>query len=265
MSPESESRVGIVMGVLALVSTAWMPAHAQTLTVAVPLQLYETASLSVQPFPDELPWSHPDESVATINGAGIAFDASGGSTTPTGGLQMGNQFPIRASTSYATPHLPIANQEVQGCMKGAEVDGIIAEYVSSGLEEPQCEDLKNSGGSEYFSFEQFLPTDYRTPPGHEHGWAWLRQTLLDGLDYTYEGYKSAMSLNSGYQMTLNSGYRCPEKNAAIYNSALKSRHMFGDAVDVRATPAQQKAIIDVTNALYHLQHKTYIHLDWHPR
>ena len=201
MSPESESRVGIVMGVLALVSSAWIPGYAQALTAEAPLQLHE------------------------------------------------------AHTSHATPYSPIANEEAQGCMKGTEVDGIVAEYVSSGLEEPQCGDLVNGGGSENFPFEQFTPTDSRTPPGHEHEWAWLRRTLLEGLEYTYKRYKA--------EMRLNSGYRCPTKNAAVGGKS-KSRHMFGDAVDVRATPAQQEAIIQVTNATFYLRYSTYIHLDWRP-
>ena len=75
-------------------------------------------------------------------------------------------------------------------------------------------------------------------------------------NHTYKRYKS--------EMRLNSGYRCPIKNAAVGGKS-KSRHMFGDAVDVVATPMQQEAIIGVTNARYHLQYKTYIHLDWRPR
>ena len=88
MSPESEPRVGIVMSVLALVSTVWMPGYAQTLTVEVPRHLYETPA------------------------------------------------------SYVAPYSRIAYEEAQGCMKGTEVDDIVAEYVSDGLEEPHLQALQ---------------------------------------------------------------------------------------------------------------------------
>ena len=51
---------------------------------------------------------------------------------------------------------------------------------------PSCEDLLNDGGSTNFAFDELnRMSDHHT---HHHEWAWIRPSLLDGLEITRKGY-----------------------------------------------------------------------------
>jgi hypothetical protein len=87
---------------------------------------------------------------------------------------------------------------------------------------PACADFTNGRQSLYFSFSELNTGDY--------AWALLRDPLISsagsghGLDLFREAF--------GGPRIINSAYRNPLRNAAV-GGAVGSRHMYGDAADVR--------------------------------
>lgn len=108
-----------------------------------------------------------------------------------------------------------------GC--GAVLDSIIKEYDTYGVSlNPKCLDFTQDRHSVSFSFAELNTGDY--------AWALLRAPLVAtaasgyGLDKLRQAY--------GGPRVINSAYRNPPHNASI-GGATQSRHMYGDAADLR--------------------------------
>lgn len=106
---------------------------------------------------------------------------------------------------------------------GDQRDTIIAEYVRYGVNvHPSCGSFTRSAHTVHFTFGELNTGDY--------SWALLRAPFLAGassgygLDRWREEY--------GGPRTANSAYRNPSHNARV-GGASQSRHMFGDAADLR--------------------------------
>ena len=117
---------------------------------------------------------------------------------------------------------------VAGC--GDERDQMIAEYAAYGVSlSPTCSSFTQTAHSVYFTFAEL--NVYNTYP-----WAIIRPPLTVaasagyGLDRWRQSYGSARNTNSVY--------RAPAHNAAVGGSS-NSRHMFGDAVDLRNQSGSQ--------------------------
>lgn len=123
-------------------------------------------------------------------------------------------------------------------------DALIEEYRSTGVLDsgetivpwgtdfvPRCKDATQTASSANFTFAELnTPSPSRTP---DHGWALIRRPLVAavspvgpqlGLD--------AWVLQFGASRVINSGFRAPIQNM-LAGGAIASRHMFGDAVDLR--------------------------------
>jgi hypothetical protein len=104
---------------------------------------------------------------------------------------------------------------------GDERDKIIDEYVKSGPNfVPGCNEFSQGTHTEHFSFKELNTGDY--------AWAILRTELLSGVEL--------IRTNFGGSLIINSAYRNPAHNDAI-SGAVDSRHVHGDAVDIRADQA----------------------------
>lgn len=108
-----------------------------------------------------------------------------------------------------------------GC--GAEVDSIIAEYDATAVNlTPKCRDFTQKRHSFYFSFAEINTGDF--------AWGLIRAPLIDS-SLTYIGLDAWRNSYGGSRI-INSAYRNPVHNASI-GGATSSRHMFGDATDLR--------------------------------
>ncbi len=111
---------------------------------------------------------------------------------------------------------------------GDERDDMIFEYYVYtyywGSWRPTCDDFASGGGTGHFSWSE-LNGGFST--GNPHfPWGHIKPTLELGLELTRFMY------NRG-GIIINSGYRCPHGNHAV-NGVTQSRHMYGDAVDMRS-------------------------------
>jgi hypothetical protein len=104
---------------------------------------------------------------------------------------------------------------------------------------PFCEDFSQTRSSAYFAFAELNWGDY--------SWALIRQPLIIGATAGYGLDKWRQ--NYGLPMTVNSAYRNPAHNAATPGSAQNSRHMFGDAVDIRVPSQTVTEWQDIEDAL----------------
>lgn len=108
-----------------------------------------------------------------------------------------------------------------GC--GDERDQIIAEYFTYGVNfVPVCVNFTQTAHSVYFTFSELNTGDYT--------WALVRQplTISQSSGYGLDDWRA----NYGSSRIVNSAYRNPARNYAV-GGAANSRHMFGDAVDLR--------------------------------
>lgn len=107
---------------------------------------------------------------------------------------------------------------------GDERDVIIQEYATynAGII-PFCHAFTSAGGTQNFSWSELnQATDNTHQP-----WAILHDILWAGLENTRSNYN-----RGGIRIT--SGYRCPHINVGIPGSAQRSRHMYGDAADMKS-------------------------------
>jgi hypothetical protein len=128
--------------------------------------------------------------------------------------------PNRAPAKAATAESPPAPQGP--C--GDERDAIIQGYRDLGVGlELRCSDFTRTRHTEYFAFSDLNGKG-------QFGWALLRDPLLAGKDKGYGLDK----LREAYGETrrINSAYRDPVHNKQ-QGGARRSRHMFGDAADLR--------------------------------
>lgn len=104
---------------------------------------------------------------------------------------------------------------------------MIAEYAEWGVAwTPVCEDFMAFGGTPHFSWNE-LNGGFQEGNPHPP-WGHVRQGLKDGLEDT-----RALYARGG--IVISSGYRCPHGNEAAGSQFLQtSRHMFGDAADMKS-------------------------------
>ena len=127
---------------------------------------------------------------------------------------------------------------------------------------PARSEFINEGGSTYFDLSEGA-----CRCGHHSYHLW---SIMDKLDEVREAF--------GYPMSPNSGYRCPIHNANE-GGAKKSRHMYGDAADIRVKDFNKDGVInrddwDMLSTAARSQNPGYIepygltgkwvHMDWGP-
>lgn len=111
---------------------------------------------------------------------------------------------------------------------GDERDALIKEYADKKVNlKPYCQNFTQSAGSSNYSFSDFNTGDY--------GWALVRNPLTvatgDGLNSWVTAIGSAKPINSSF--------RNPARNAKV-GGAAQSRHMYGDAVDLKNETRTEK-------------------------
>jgi hypothetical protein len=135
-----------------------------------------------------------------------------------------------SANAYDTGNLP-SNQlsssftvtAVAGC--GDQRDQMIAEYVTFGVNlAPTCSSFTQSAHSVHFSFAELNASN-------PYSWAIIRfpLTVAESSGFGLDRWRANAG---GTPRFVNSAYRAPAHNAAI-GGASQSRHMFGDAVDLR--------------------------------
>ena len=86
----------------------------------------------------------------------------------------------------------------------------------------------------------------------------MDENVIDQLD--------AMREECGFPFIINSGYRCPEHNAAVSKTGLNGPHTTGKAVDIRVTSGRQRWMIMYSALIRGLTRfgiaKTFVHIDW---
>lgn len=108
-----------------------------------------------------------------------------------------------------------------GC--GETLDGLIREFDNYSVPlNPKCRDFTQTRYSFYFGFSELNTGGY--------SWLLIRQPLIDS-SLAYIGI-DALRHAYGAARTINSAYRDPIRNASV-GGATRSRHMFGDAADLR--------------------------------
>jgi hypothetical protein len=118
----------------------------------------------------------------------------------------------------------------QGCGTGmndqrSQIQGEYLYYwafAGLGNLDPKCSEFTQSARSQYFSFSELNTGDY--------SWALIRQPLV--ISQTSGYGLDRWRVEYGGPRTINSAYRNPVHNDRI-GGATNSRHMFGDAVDLR--------------------------------
>jgi hypothetical protein len=120
-----------------------------------------------------------------------------------------------------------------GCGDGR--DQMALEYLTYDvLLRPKCTDFVDSGHSNYFSFADLNVACPSQAPA-KYSWALVRSPLLEGIDPWVESYKAIITSKYGRPYKpriINSAYRVPSQNKAC-GGAPNSRHMYGDAADMR--------------------------------
>jgi hypothetical protein len=105
-----------------------------------------------------------------------------------------------------------------------ERDQLIGEYSKYRIAyQPSCADFTQTRHSTHFTFANLNVNAV-------YHWALIKQPLTTSADYPYVGL-DAWYENYGSGQ-INSAYRSPAHNAAVGGVA-QSRHMYGDAVDMR--------------------------------
>jgi hypothetical protein len=147
---------------------------------------------------------------------------------------------------------------------GDERDAIIKEYVDKSVNlTPACADFTKSGRSEFFTFKELTVNE-------PHGWALLRQPLVVAKEKGYGLDKWRQEY--GASRITNSVFRSPIKNGAV-GGAPQSRHMYGDAADLRnetgrddeydaMVTAAQNAKADYIEPISGPCKKACVHADW---
>lgn len=101
-------------------------------------------------------------------------------------------------------------------------DDLIRVYQASG-QTFRCDDFTRSRANEFFSFEQLKGQGTCE-------WALIREPLIVGFQ---QGYGLGLLRRVyGAERRINSAYRDPERNRDV-GGAPRSRHLFGDAADIR--------------------------------
>ena len=103
-------------------------------------------------------------------------------------------------------------------------DTIRREYVTHMVNlRPICANFTQNRHSTYFTFNELNTGNF--------AWALIRDPLI--IDHNNNNYGlDEWRVAYGIAMTVNSAYRNPARNAAV-GGARNSRHMYGDAADIR--------------------------------
>ena len=142
-----------------------------------------------------------------------------------------------------------------------EKDMLRQQYIDmSKAKIPDRSEFKDSGKSKHFSL-----SEGSCNCGHH---TWHLWSIMDKLDDVREEF--------GLAMGVNSGYRCPQRNAATKGSAKESQHMYGKAADIGVRDFNEDKKIDRKDwdklelvARKHTdwiekfeQTGTWVHMDW---
>jgi hypothetical protein len=147
------------------------------------------------------------------------------------------------------------------------LDGIMQSYHDSyyytGAEFPECHEFNQATRTVYFTHADLSQ-------GNGTTWAWLKTALViaPGNGYGADEWRTQY----GGPRNASSGYRTPVHNHELSGSARDSRHMHGDALDLRNDSGTQAEWDAMVNAAQ-LAHADYIepltqsglahvHADW---
>lgn len=127
-------------------------------------------------------------------------------------FQFANHYPVS---------IHLGSTYVQSC--GNPRDAIVAEYSQYGVSlTAACADFTQTRHGQYFTFGELNTGDY--------GWALIRDPLVIAQNSGYGLDRWRAEYGSG--RVCNSCYRNPVHNANV-GGAAQSRHMYGDAADLR--------------------------------
>lgn len=192
-------------------------------------------------------WSSSNPATADPGNSGLVLCGLPGSATITADALVDIQIPVPDGPPLIDGEQPYrcdfaqipvqasAGITVTGC--GDERDQIKHEYVLFGVNlSPACADFTQSRHSVFFSFNEINTGDF--------SWALVRSPLIAAAasGYGLDAWRTAY----GGPRIINSAYRNPVHNAAI-GGAPQSRHMFGDAADLRnvsMTTIEWQAMVD---------------------
>ncbi len=157
---------------------------------------------------------------ATLNAAASAVGPYDVQVTSVG---AGLGFQSNGTTTAQSNHGTFQVQTQMPAPCGDQRDTITQEYITYGVQLlPQCSWYTQTAHSAYYTFSQF----------NVHGsYAWalvkLPSTTSQSSGYGLDRWTQLI----GSLQTINSAYRSPAHNAQIGGNP-RSRHMFGDAVDL---------------------------------
>jgi hypothetical protein len=136
-----------------------------------------------------------------------------------------------AGTAGGATVPPSATESVPREACGDARDTLMAAYAEHGVPlQPRCADFTRTRRSEFFGFADLFR-------GDDDSWALLRQPLVIGRDSGYG--LDLLRYSFGAEREINSSYRDPQRNAKA-GGAKRSRHLFGDAADVRNVTKSQE-------------------------
>ncbi len=122
-------------------------------------------------------------------------------------------------------------------------DTIRREYVTHGVNlRPACDDFTQNRASEYYSFNDLNTGD--------SGWALIRDPLIRLIlynDYGLDLWIIELPVTYNLPRPINSAYRNPARNGRV-GGARQSRHMYGDAADIRNVSRTQQEYTDAAEA-----------------
>jgi hypothetical protein len=199
---------------------------------------YGSGSVTVKPGITSISPSHGainTSASVTINGGfgASATVAAGSNITVTvnsvSSSQIQATFAIADNATAGSVNVTVTSNGIASDAQTFTIDScdtdrnnIITEYSAYSVNlTPACANFTQTASSQYFAFSAFNTGDY--------AWALVKAPLTapsnsDGLDAWRAAYGAAR--------TINSAYRNPAHNAAV-GGAAQSRHMYGDAVDLR--------------------------------
>ncbi len=166
-------------------------------------------------------------------GFGIAMDAAGNAYV-TGSTRSADFHVTKGAFQPKLASISFGNAFVvkfaAGC--GDERDNLIQQYKDFNVVDstsgapfvPTCHDFTQTADNNSFSFAEFNVNN-------TFSWALIRTPLLLGVDLWIATYGSPRHINSAY--------RNPQHNNAV-GGAPRSRHMFGDATDLRNETGSQQ-------------------------
>jgi hypothetical protein len=128
---------------------------------------------------------------------------------------------VLSFVAFAQGEVGARKATVSAC--GDERDTIIAEYATYGVSwTPGCDDFSQTAHSDHFTFTEFNSGDY--------SWAIVKAalTIPETSSYGLERWRKEY----GSSRIINSAYRNPKHNSDV-GGAKDSRHMYGDASDLR--------------------------------